>query len=68
MTHRHGQSTRIAARGSLPMGGSEYVEPAEDHHKNDEAPEDHCRDEEGQAALHESARRISSEAAEDHHN
>jgi hypothetical protein len=68
MKHRHEQSTRIAARASLSMGGSEYVEPAEDHHKNDEAPEDHCRDEEGQAAFHESTRRIFSGAAEDPHN
>jgi hypothetical protein len=30
----------------LPLGGSEFVEPVEDHHRNDEAPEDHSRDEE----------------------
>jgi len=30
--------------------GAEYTEPAEDHQRNDEAPEDHCRDQEPDSA------------------
>ena len=46
MKHLHEQSSRSIAGRSLPLGGSEFVEPVEDHHRNDEAPEDHSRDEE----------------------
>jgi CheY-like chemotaxis protein len=46
MKHHHEQSSRSTAGRNLPPGGLEFVEPAEDHHKNDEAPEDHSRREE----------------------
>jgi hypothetical protein len=41
------QSIRESGRLGLRGSGSDLAEVAEDHHANDEAPEDHCRDEEG---------------------
>lgn len=40
------QSSGSTSGRSLPLGVWEFVEPVEDHHKNDEPPEDHSRDEE----------------------
>jgi CheY-like chemotaxis protein len=56
MKHHHEQSSRSTAGRNLPPGGLEFVEPAEDHHKNDEAPEDHSRDQEPNSSLRTDAR------------
>jgi hypothetical protein len=46
MTRSHAQSNRHTVGRRLPASGSEFVEGVEDHQRNHEAPEDHCRDEE----------------------
>jgi len=47
MKRIHEQFDTGAARGILPSCAPELVEAAEDHHSNDEEPEDHRRNEEG---------------------
>ncbi len=46
MKRIHEQSNRRTAGRRLPGSGSEFVEAVEDHQRNDEPPEDQCRDEE----------------------
>jgi hypothetical protein len=40
------RSDTFSAGRRLAGSDSEWVEAGEDHQRNDEAPEDHCRDEE----------------------
>ena len=58
MKHLHERPLRKSAGRSLRIEDPESVESREDHHNNDEPSEDHCRDEEGSAILHEPRHRI----------
>lgn len=47
MRHIYEQSNRDGGGSTLRGRDLDLVEAVEDHHANDEAPEDHCLDEEG---------------------
>ena len=47
MKHVHEQPDRHGIGRSLRGGDCDMMEAAEDHHNDDESPEDHCRKEEG---------------------
>lgn len=51
MKHIHEQSNRDAGRSNLRGSDLDLVEAVEDHHNDAEAPEDHCRDQEGSGNL-----------------
>ena len=51
--HEQSNTNRAATRHSFSASGPEFDEAVEDHQSNQESPEDHSRDEEGRAILHE---------------
>ena len=51
--HDQSNTTKATTRHSFSGSGSEFAEAVEDHQSNQEEPEDHSRDEEGQPVLHE---------------
>ena len=51
MKRIHEQSDRDAGRYSLRGSDLDLVEAVEDHHSDAEAPEDHCREQEGSGNL-----------------
>jgi len=56
MKRIHLQFNGGATMRSSPVSGPEFVEAVEDHQRDDEAPEDHCRNEEPASPLEAHAR------------
>jgi hypothetical protein len=51
--HEQSNTNRATTKHGFPHNASEFAEAVEDHQSNQEEPEDHSRDEEGQPVLHE---------------